>query len=65
MTQEVYEIIYDYCSEYDGCYSEDYNIVETFEGSWTELQDYIKRMRANGCYNISATFLYNVEDDYA
>lgn len=47
-----YEIIYDWCS-IDG--DEERNIVEEFEGSYTELQDHIKSMRANGCYNISAT----------
>ena len=43
-----FEIVYDYCGEYD----EDYNIRETFYGSWFELQDYLKRMKENGCYNI-------------
>lgn len=45
-----YEITYDYSGEY----SDEYNIRETFVGSWTELQDYIKNMRRNGCYNIYA-----------
>ena len=42
----IYEIIYDYDDER--------NICETFEGDWGELQDYIKTMRKQGCYNISA-----------
>ena len=48
----MYEIIYDYTDE--GGY-ESRNNVETFEGTWTELQAYIKSMRKNGCYNITAT----------
>lgn len=42
----MYEIIYDYDDER--------NIVEIFEGSWSELQDYIKKMRETGCYHIDA-----------
>jgi len=47
----MYEIVYDY----DDGWSESRNNVETFEGSWSELQDHIKKMRRNGCYNIYAT----------
>lgn len=53
-----YEIIYDYSDEY----GDSTNIVEDFDGSWSELQEYLKRMRQNGCYNISATFLYSYND---
>lgn len=49
----MYEIIYDY----DGGDYECRNIVETFEGSWSELQDYLKSMRKNGCCNISANYI--------
>lgn len=45
-----YEIVYDYSSEY----SDERDIREEFEGDWTELQSYIKRMKQNGCYNIYA-----------
>ena len=45
-----YEIIYDWCGEY----SEERNLTEVFEGTWTELKKYLKEMRENGCYNISA-----------
>lgn len=48
----MYEIIYDYTDE--GGY-ESRNNTETFEGTWTELQAYIKKMRKQGCYNITAT----------
>ena len=44
-----YSIIYDYDDER--------NITEEFDGVHTELLDYIKQMRENGCYNISATAL--------
>lgn len=44
-----YEIIYDYEDEKD--------IVEDFDGDWTELQAYIKQMRQQRCFNISATSL--------
>lgn len=47
-----YEIIYDYCSD-DGY--EERNITEEFVGTYEELRKYIKSMRKNGCYNISAT----------
>lgn len=49
----MYELIYDYSSDY----VDERNIHETFEGSWTELQDWIKEMRKNGCYNITAVAL--------
>lgn len=50
----MYEIIYDYTDESG---YEFRNIMETFEGTWTELQDYIKQMKENGCYNIDANSL--------
>ena len=46
-----YSIIYDYTD--DGGY-ESRNNVEYFNGTWLELQDCIKRMRRQGCYNITA-----------
>lgn len=49
----MFEIIYDYSNEY----SDEKNIRETFEGEWSELQEYIKKMKADGCYNISATYV--------
>ena len=56
----MYELIYDYCDDY----SDEHNIYEVFEGSWTELQDYIKQMKANGCYAISATYIERGDYDY-
>lgn len=53
--ESVYEITYDYTSE-EG-YEETDN-VEQFEGTWSDLQDYIKQMRRNGCYNIDASEIY-------
>ena len=47
----MYEITYDYTD--DGGY-ESRNNVETFTGTWTDLQAYIKVMRRQGCYNITA-----------
>lgn len=44
-----YEIIYDY--------EDEHNITEIFEGDWTELQDYIKQLRATRCYHINAASL--------
>lgn len=46
-----YTIFYDYCPD-DG-YDEK-NLQEDFTGTWYELQDYLKQMRINGCYNITA-----------
>lgn len=48
----MYEIIYDYTDEGG---NESCNNVETFTGTWDELQAYIKSMRKTGCYNITAT----------
>lgn len=59
LKESVYEIIYDYTSE-EGY--EETNNVEEFEGTWSELQDYIKQMRRNGCYNIDANEVY--EESY-
>jgi hypothetical protein len=42
-----YEIIYDY--------EDSINLQETFEGTWHELQEEIKSMKKEGCYNIDAT----------
>ena len=47
-----YEVIYDYTDE---CGYEYLNNVETFPGAWDELQAYIKVMKRQGCYNITAT----------
>ena len=48
-----YEIIYDYDNGVLGeGYFEEKNLREEFTGSWDELQDYIKSMKQNGCYNI-------------
>lgn len=46
-----FTIIYDYCS----AWTDGYNIHEEFEGSWDDLQDFLKVMKANGCYNIDVT----------
>lgn len=49
-TRALYEIIYDYSDDdYDAC-----NCTDHFEGTWSELQEVIKRMRENGCYHIDA-----------
>lgn len=46
----MYEIVYDY----DDGWAESRNNVETFEGSWHELQEHLKWMRKKGYYNITA-----------
>ena len=57
---ERYELVYDFCDEYG---NEDTNITETMDVSgWGELQECIKMMRKNGCYNINATHLYSYEE---
>ncbi len=50
----MYEIIYDFGDEK--------NIVEKFKGNWSELQDYLKKMKNEGCYNIDAAAIYKEED---
>ena len=60
LKESVYSVTYCYDDEWSGsgCSEED------FEGSWLELQDYISRLKANGCYNINASFLYDDDDEY-
>lgn len=41
-----YQLVYD-CDDAINCMDE-------FDGSWNELQDEIKAMRRQGCYNIQA-----------
>lgn len=53
-----YEIVYDFCNDY----TEERGIVEYFDGSWTELQEYLKQMKRNGCYNIDCNFMYSYEE---
>lgn len=53
-----YEIIYDYSDEW----SDSINLVEYFEGSFSELQEYLKQMRKNDCYNITWSYLYSYND---
>lgn len=55
----VYEIIYDFSNDY----TDIHNISERFEGSWVELREYIEQMKQDGCYNISATALYDYEEE--
>lgn len=55
LSESVYEILYDYDDESGEIYR---NNSETFEGTWSDLQDYIKQMRRNGCYNIDANEVY-------
>lgn len=50
----MYEIVYDYCG-IDG--NEEHDLSEWFEGSWSELQDCIRQIKANGCYNIVANYV--------
>lgn len=45
----MYKITYDY--------EDEHNIQEIFEGDWHELQNYIRGMRQDGCYNIDASFI--------
>ena len=49
-----FEIIYDE----DACA----NIREEFEGTWDELQSYIKELRGYGCFNIDAAALPDGND---
>lgn len=54
-----YEIIYDYTD--DGGY-ENRNCVEEFTGTWSELQACLKRMREQGCYNITAAEVREIDE---
>lgn len=48
----MYEVVYD---RIDDGGREFHSIVEIFEGTRAELQAYIRRMRKEGCYNITTT----------
>ena len=61
ISEDVYEITYDYDDEWSGCGTSS----ETFEGSWSELQDYIKQLRASGCYNIDAACVDDCYESYS
>ena len=52
-----YEIIFDF----DDGWTTEFALSEIFEGTWTELQEYLKQMKKWGCYNISASLLYEYE----
>lgn len=51
LREDVYSIIYDFDDEWAGTGTTE----EEFEGTWLELQDYIKQLKKNGCYHIDAT----------
>ena len=57
LKESLYSIVYDYDNEYET----ERNCREEFEGTWSELQDYIKQMREQGCYNIDAN---EIDDGY-
>lgn len=61
ISEDVYEITYDYDDEWSGGGTSS----ETFEGSWQDLQDYIKQLRASGCYNIDATCVDGCYESYS
>ena len=47
-----FEIIYDYEDEWAGtCY----NLCDTFDGTWPEMQEYVEQMREAGCYAINVS----------
>lgn len=50
-----YEIVFD-CDD-------ERNIRDEFTGDWFDLQDCIKRMRENGCYNIEAACIDDSDDE--
>lgn len=52
-----YEVIYDECDDW----GEYCGIAVLFDGTWAGLQDYIKQLKAAGCYNISASALYDLD----
>ena len=58
INEDLYNIIYDVDSEDGYTYTEE----EMFKGSWTDLQNLIKQMKSNGCYNIDANAIYDEED---
>lgn len=58
--ESLYNIIYDYDDEEGNTYTNE----ELFKGSWTELQNLIKKMKSNGCYHIDANAISEEEDFY-
>lgn len=60
LKESVYSVTYCYDDEWSGSGCSE----EEFKGSWLELQDYISRLKADGYYNINASFLYDEDDVY-
>lgn len=58
INEDLYNIIYDYDDEEGNTYTDE----EMFRGSWTDLQDLIKKMKSNGCYHIDANAISEEED---
>ena len=50
----MYKIFYDY-TDYAGY--EWRNCQDSYDGDWNGLQECIKNMRLNGCYNIDAEYV--------
>lgn len=59
LKESVYSVTYCYDDEWSGSGCSE----EEFEGSWLELQDHISRLKADGCYDINVSFLYDDEVD--
>lgn len=55
-----YEITYDYCSE-EGF--EERNVLEYFEGSWSDMVDYIMDLKKCGCYHIQSAAINDLESE--
>ena len=56
----VYEITYNYvCEDED---TDERNIKIQFEGSYADLQEYIKEMERGGCFIIDTACIYYDED---
>lgn len=53
----MYEIMYDVDDDTR-------NVTETFEGSYDEMRQYLRDLRADGCYNITASWIGGEDAEY-
>lgn len=63
-----YSIEYTFCDTFEfpdeepvTCEFEQSEVIDF--GSWSDLQDFIRQLRDNGCTDIHATYLYEVDTD--
>ena len=60
---EIYYLMDVEDGDYSYGYADTHGECERFDGTWQELQDYIKVLKRNGAYMIDANHLFDYEED--